>query len=47
MTKAYHELKLQEQREALLIQLKAILDYNAMMGILDDPEEAEEGETDE
>lgn len=44
MTKKYHELKLQEARTALLESLKAALDYNIMMGNLEDPEEEDENE---
>ena len=39
MEKGYHELKLEEARRASLEKLKADIDYNIMMGNLDDPEE--------
>jgi hypothetical protein len=40
MTKDYHEKKLEEQRKAEAAALMATIDYNIMIGNLEDPQEA-------
>lgn len=47
MTEKYHQKKLREQKEAEDARVRAIAEYNIMMGILEDPEEEEEETTDE
>lgn len=37
MTEKYHEMKLEEARRADELQMQATIDYNVMMGNLDDP----------
>ena len=34
----YKKIKEQERREALLEEIKAVQDYNIMMGLIEDPE---------
>lgn len=41
MTEKYHEQKLKELRESENERVRAIAEYNVMMGILEDPEEEE------
>lgn len=35
----WHELKQDELRKAQSVKSQAIIDYNVMMGVLEDPEE--------
>ena len=44
MTEKYHQKKLAELRESENERVRAIAEYNVMMGILEDPEEEEENE---
>lgn len=37
MTEKYHEQKLEEARRAEELRMQATIDYNVMMGNLDDP----------
>ena len=39
MTKKYHEQKVREEEYANTLKLTAIIDYNIMMGKLEDPEQ--------
>ena len=41
MTEKYHQRKLKELRESENERVRAIAEYNVMMGILEDPEEEE------
>lgn len=41
MTEKYHQQKLKELRESENERVRAIAEYNVMMGILEDPEEEE------
>lgn len=45
MNKKYHEMKVEEENKALLLSQNAMIDYNIMMGNLQDPEQ--EDNTDE
>ncbi len=47
MTEKYHEQKLKELRESENERVRAIAEYNVMMGILEDPSEGEEEANDE
>lgn len=47
MTDKYHKRKLEELAKDQAARIRAITDYNIMMGILDDPSQDEEGEEDE
>lgn len=37
MTEKYHEMKLAEAQRAEELRMQATVDYNVMMGILEDP----------
>lgn len=37
MTEKYHQMKLEEARRAEELRIQATIDYNVMMGNLDDP----------
>lgn len=41
MTEKYHQQKLKELRESENERVRAIAEYNVMMGTLEDPEEEE------
>ena len=41
MTEKYHQQKLKELRDSENERVRAIAEYNVMMGILEDPEEEE------
>ena len=41
MTEKYHQQKLKELRESENERVRAIAEYNVMMGFLEDPEEEE------
>lgn len=41
MTEKYHQQKLKELRESENERVRAIAEYNVMMGILEDPKEEE------
>lgn len=47
MTEKYHQQKLKELRESENERVRAIAEYNVMMGILGDPSEGEEEDDDE
>lgn len=47
MYKNYHERKFKELQSEENVRIRAITDYNIMMGNLEDPDEAEEEEENE